>query len=1000
MPILGADFLKNFHLLPDLTEKRLYDGATLCSTRCKQSYSSVSSVNLVTDFSEAKINTLFEKFPTLLRPPQYKENPNHDVEHFIHTKGPPVHSKARRLRPDVELKVRHEFQSMVEKGICSPSSSEWSSPLVVVQKDDNMRMVGDYRRVNERTTADRYPLPDLRDCTDRLEGKTIFSKVDLIRAYYFIPVFKKHRKKTAIITPAGLFEYNRMPFGLKNAPATFQRFLNSVLSGLDFIFCYLDDIFIFSSNESEHIEHLKILFERLSRYGLAINQKKCKFFVLNVDFLGYQISENVFQPTEERVRYIRNLAKPRTITALRRVIGLLNFYRRFCRRAAEYLAPFNEILKGHPKKNDRSPVPWTPQLEEKFQQTCAAFADYTLLHFPKNGAELRLCCDASGVAIGAVLEQIVDGERQPLGFYSAKLDERQQQWSAYDRELYAIYSAVDHFSYLVEGRPFTIVTDHRPLCHLFTTQKHQKIERRSRWTEFISQFSTDIVHTSGVSNVVADALSRPDAEVNLISTVPLSSQIATAQQQDEEIQRMRSAGFRQHVLKEVLDEHTGISMLCSEFQGRLRPIVPAKMRRDIFQKMHSIDHLGKKATMKKIGMRYFWPGMNRDVKSWIKTCPSCQKVKTQRHTVSELQPFPPSDRFEHVHIDIVVLSLSRGYRYLLTMIDRATQWIEVIPIKDMTAKTVASAFVESWVSRYGIPLKLTSDRGAQFQSSLFSELCSLLGTNQISTSALNAKANGMIERIHRRLKEGFKALGSSDWLAGLPMVLLGLRAAPKDDNGISCAEMAFGRSLILPGEFCNSQTTEIRNESEYVQKLRQAIRRISPKQVKWNSNRKIFVHKDLHTCKKVYVRVDRVKAPLELPYEGPFEVLSRKPKYFILLKDGKKDAVSIDRLKPAYELAGDEIVEPEKKIDPILKLEDRGKRVSFYANVSNDLFSNLPIPPTPPPPPTPSLSNPVCIPSTSNTSSSSSTKKRVTFQLPKTRSKTGCIIKKPERFGH
>lgn len=229
--------------------------------------------------------------------------------------------------------------------------------------------------------------------------------------------------------------------------------------------------------------------------------------------------------------------------------------------------------------NYRSPVPWTLQLEKKFQQTCAAFASYTFLHFLKNDAELRLYCDASNVAVGAVLEQIFGNERQLLGFYSSKLDPKQQLWCTYDRELYAVYAAVEHFSHLLEGRVFTISTDHKPLVYMFESKARIKLERRLRWIEYISLFTTEICHTSGVTNVIADALSTPEESINEIeaAATSLPTRISEEHKMDKEIKKIREDGYRDHMLqKVVMDAEIGASILCSKFRGILRPVLPKK----------------------------------------------------------------------------------------------------------------------------------------------------------------------------------------------------------------------------------------------------------------------------------------------------------------------------------------------------------------------------------------------------------------------------------------
>lgn len=318
----------------------------------------------------------------------------------------------------------------------------------------------------------------------------------------------------------------------------------------------------------------------------------------------------------------------------------------------------------------------------------------------------------------------------------------------------------------------------------------------------------------------------------------------------------------------------------------------------MFEKLHNLAHPGRRATVRMISKRYFWPKMKTDIVQFQKNCHLCQKTKIQRHTKQEIGVFPTSDKFEHVHIDLVLLSDCEGYWYVVTMVDRATKWVEAIPIKEMSAETVADAFVRHWVSKFGVPLKLTTDRGAQFTSMLFSEFTKMLGITQIKTTSYNPKANGAVERIHRTLKQALKCQGE-DWIRKLPIVLLGMRAAPRE-NGVSSAELVFAEKLKLPGEFFTSSEEET-DKTEYVKKIRNAFR-ANRLVERTTAKRKIFVHPDLRSCKKVYVRVDRVRTPLEAPYEGPYRVIKRSKHWFKLEMNGRKDTVNIDRLKPAYEL--------------------------------------------------------------------------------------------------
>lgn len=943
-PIIGADLLTHHNLLPNLKQKKLIDGTTLCSTQCDMKctdQSSISSIHSKVYSSNSKIREILSLFPNITKPPQYHCTVNHDVICYIETTGSPTYDKPRRLRPDIEQKVRLEYKQQVEIGLASVSRSQWASGLIVKQEKKKFRLIGDYRRVNAQTVPDRYPIPIISDARGFLRGKKVYSKVDLVRAFHNIPVHKPHICKTAVISPVGLYEYNRMPFGLRNAPSTFQRFMNSVVADLPFCTVYIDDILIYSDSPDEHYNHLKLLFQQLDKFGLTINLDKCSFCVTELDFLGYRITNNGITPTEQRVEFFKKMQHPRTIAALRSILGVLNFYRQFTRKAATVLAPLQELLKGHPKKNDKSLIPWTEELKKNFDEAKTAFINYTLLHYQQHDAPLTLTCDASRVAIGAVLEQVNSkGEKEPLGYFSRKLEERETRWPVYDLELLAIYEATVHFELMVIGRRLTIRTDHRPLTYLYTTKKPCRIERRSRHAEYIAQFSTDIQHVAGDNNIIADALSRPEEpEVSQINAKVTVHEIARQQANDAEIRFWKINGYRDQRFKTVNVE--GSQILCSTYKGKNRPLVPANLRLQIFKQVHDIAHNGLKATLKLIRDRYYWPKMTEEIRKWHRTCLSCQKVKTQRHTKPPLGTFPQSERFEHVHMDLVgPLKPSQGYTYLCTFVDRATRWIEAIPLRTVTAEKVAEAFYNQWIARYGTPLRVTTDRGPQFRSDLFLELTKLLGAEHIKTTSYHPQSNGAVERVHRRLKE-LLICHAENWYKYLPSILLGLRAAPRDDSGTACSEMVFGQAIRLPGEMY-SQTGEIRESSTFVRDLRNVIRKLKPAPYTVRRKDSIFVHKDLHTCKKVFVRVDKVKTSLEAPYQGPYTVLKRHKHCFVLDIEGKEDTVSIHRLKPAYELdeEPEATVQEPKVPKPILKVKGNDPHLVNVGHTSDNTKAN------------------------------------------------------------
>lgn len=891
-PILGADFLYNHGLTVDLRRKKLTDQRTGLATIGRVSMVSVPSISTIP--GDCKYSHLLKEFPNLTRPSPIRGPPRTVVQHHIFTSGNPVTSKARRLPPEKYTAVKQHFQELINEGICRPSNSPWSSPLhVVIKKDGSLRPCGDYRRLNSQTIPDRYPVPNLMNFTTQLHGKKVFSTLDVVRAFYHIPVAEEDIKKTAVITPFGLIEYVRMCFGLRNAAQTFQRFSDEIMRDLDYVFPYLDDFFIASKDEKEHETHLREVFSRLDANGLSLNVSKCIFGKQEVDFLGFRVNAEGISPLPSKVKTIMDFPRPTTICHLRRFLGMSNFYRRCLPRAAEIQEPLNKLLHDVRKK-DKRPVEWTEASIQAFNKCKESLAAAAQLAHQSTSEELSLACDASDTGIGAVLQQLKDGVWRPLGFFSKSLTPTQKNYSTYDRELLAIYEGIKHFRSLLEGLNFTIVTDHKPLTHVFLQKADNASPRRIRQLNYISQFTTSIFYKPGKENVVADTLSRVD-EVQMPDDFEA---LASAQKSDPAIKDLKENPKLTFKLITMPGRDTPI--FCETSTTKARPYVPENFRKPLFDRLHGLSHPGVRASRKLISSRYFWPNMNADIGKWAKTCIPCQRAKIQRHTITPLGTFQSAARFQHVHLDLIgPLPPSYGKRYCLTMVDRATRWPEAIPLEDITAATISEAFYVHWIARFGTPARISTDQGRQFEAEIFQRLTQLLGIDKKRTTAYHPQANGCVERWHRSLKAAIMAhLDNDRWTQILPSVLLGLRSALREDMGASVAEGLYGQPLRLPGEFF--EDTPVHQEPTVaLQLLKQDLAQFKPAETR-TTNRNVFLHKDLQNCSHVFLREDAVRRPLVPPYSGPHKVLSRTQKHYKILIGERESVVSLDRLKPAY----------------------------------------------------------------------------------------------------
>ena len=869
--ILGADFLAENYLAPNQRDGSLVDLSGFSSIPAViatgEPPSHVTFVNEVNN----PFYKLLDQYPDIMTPTFTLKEVKHGIKHHIPTEGHPVQFRARRLNPEKLAVAKEELGKLEKLGICYRGKSEWASPLMVTTKPDGgWRVCGDYRRLNSMTPDDRYPVRTLSDFTSELQGKTIFSKIDMLKGYHQIPVAEEDVCKTAVITPFGLFVFPRTPFGLKNAGQDFQRLMDQIFGDIPHTFVYIDDILVASETEEEHLKDLKVVLDLLRENGLVTNRKKCILGRSSIEFLGYRVDANGISPLPERVEAIRQMKRPTSVKELQRFLGMVNYYRKFIPRAAHHLHHLFDALKGKPKE-----LVWDEGCSQSFEATKEALAQATLLHHPRTEAHLALTTDASQYAVGGVLEQWGPRGWEPLSFYSSKLNDSQQLWPPYDRELLGAFKSVRHFRSMIEGRPFTLFTDHLSLVPSVAKKTDPQTSRQAYQLSAVSEFTTDFRYIQGKANVVADSLSRPpgtdNPELNTVSyqdsdqsrptdtrsapaaapqrsgaapeennaaaistpavtpsfppssssssvssvgegmgSSPLSSSSSSVSSagegtgfsppsssssstpssstapSDRAVKRevkedleciINAVGQMNIDLKEMArdqaldadfrrissEARTGLQLRAIEVgnrklivdisNGPARPFVPFSWRKRVFDLIHGLGHPGIERTRQTVSEKFVWPSIRQDVTKWARECLHCQRSKVLKHTTPPIGDFEvPNKRFEHLNLDLVTLTPSNGYKYLLTIVDRFSRWPTAIPIKDIAVNTILDAFAHGWVATFGVPSSITTDRGSQFLSAAWTQLMSTWGIRTHTTTAYHPEANGLVERLHRRLK--------------------------------------------------------------------------------------------------------------------------------------------------------------------------------------------------------------------------------------------------------
>ncbi|CAH2083323.1 unnamed protein product [Euphydryas editha] len=720
----------------------------------------------------------------------------------------PVVYKPYRLSHSERSQVQDMVQEMIDNGIARESSSPYASPIVLVKKKSGeKRLCVDYRALNRKTKKDHHPLPRIEDQLDLLAGNNLFTSLDLASGYYQIPINEGSRLKTAFVTPDGQFEYNRMPFGLVNAPAVFQRTMNKILAEakIKYALVYMDDILIPSKDVDEGMIRLREVLGLLKKGGLTLKMSKCNFFLDKIDFLGFEVSANGIRPGSRKTDAVSRFPQPRNQHELRQFLGLSGFFRRFIKDYALIAAPLSELLKKNNEWN------WGETQNNSFLSIKALLSERPVLALYDPLAETQLHTDASkhGLA-GILLQRNLNDIFQPVSYFSRKTTPEEQKYHSYELETLAIITSLSRFRVYLVGIKFTILTDCNAIRSTFT--KRDLVPRVARWWLQFQEYDCSIEYRPGARMSHVDALSRNPIETTLPEEKHILDVLVIGSEEDW-ITTVQTADVDIAKIKDILcnPETENVADVYKNFKlknGRvyrivgdeIKWVVPKGSRWQILKRNHDdVGHYGFEKTLERIKKHYWFSRMRRFVKKYVSACLECahHKAPGGRHE-GKLHPIEkPSVPFHTIHADHLgpFVRSKLGNCYLLVIIDGFTKFVNITPVKNTRSSTTIKVLQDHF-SYFGVPTRLITDRGSSFTSKTFKDFIRNNGIKHVLNAVATPRANGQVERFNRTITE---ALATSNhgrdekaWDENINDIQLGLNTTIHKTTRKSPSELLFG----------------------------------------------------------------------------------------------------------------------------------------------------------------------------------------------------------------
>lgn len=879
-----------------------------------------------------ELRGLLEEYRDLFRPPTTLPPLRPGMQHpvHLHEDAEPPARPPYRLAWAEQEELKKQLQALLDQGLIAPSQSPYGAPVLLVKKKDGtFRMCVDYRALNKTTVRDRYPIPIIQDLLDRLQGATVFTKLDLKSGYFQLRVEPADEEKTAFVTRFGTFQFRVLPMGMANAPSTFQRAMQQVFGELvdTSVLIYLDDILIFSKTVQQHVEHLREVLRRLRQHQFLLAPSKCVVGQPSVVFLGHQVSAEAVAVEDAKVEAIRQWPRPKNRTDVQRFLGFANFYRNFVPRFADIAAPLTSLLR-----KDAQPFVLGDAGRAAFHILKAKLMNAPVLAMPRQGVPFVVTVDASDIAVGAVLEQEdARGLRHPVAYASKALTAAEKNYAIRDKELLAQVYALEHWRVYLLGARFEVVTDHASLRTL--DEQDLKTARIARWVARLQDYDYGVTYTKGRDNI-ADALSRlpsrsaEDGGASSLQQPEVAAPVRVAveaqvQARDKErVQQLHgdkyfgpivellqgtmvgspSLKLQRRVRRYFID---GEHLYLREDDGTRRRCIPRAARQLMLQEYHDTPlggHQGVNRMYAAMRPTLFWPKMAGDIRRFCRTCELCQRNKAaQRIPHAPSEPLEtPSLPWESVSLDFMDLPMStRGHDSVLVVTDRFSGMLHCVPTtRTATARDTVDLMLTEVVRLHGVPRSIVSDRDVRFTSELWASLWEALGTRLKMTTAHRPQADGKAERSNRTvqtvLRHFCNSLGT-DWDAPhlRALIELGINAGRHASTGLSSFQVATGSQPMIPATLEVASTVGGRSGSSVAlgeermmqlqrtwEQVQDSLRQARDRQAEEMDARNrtgADTAPTFHVGDKVLLHTKNYPAlrptKLHSPYVGPFEVL-------------------------------------------------------------------------------------------------------------------------------